>query len=138
MAKIPPGFDPSELTAVARRVLLDGLVALDSHLDAITVIGAQAVYLRTSDASIQAASYTTDGDLSLDPQLLRDEPRIEAALRDAGFTLMENQSGLWQKPELIHGRTTPIELDLLVGMNLADGDAEARIFHPITACPRAV
>jgi hypothetical protein len=52
MSKIPDGVDPDALNVVARRVLLDGLDALSEHLDAITVIGAQAVHLRTPDAAV--------------------------------------------------------------------------------------
>jgi hypothetical protein len=32
----------------ARRVLLDALTALTTHLDALVLVGAQAVYLRTA------------------------------------------------------------------------------------------
>lgn len=52
MSKRQDGIAPEELTIVARRVLLDGLMALHAHLTAITVVGAQAVYLRTPDAVI--------------------------------------------------------------------------------------
>ena len=38
--------DFDELYVIARRVLLDALAALSSHLDAIVLVGAQAVYLR--------------------------------------------------------------------------------------------
>lgn len=130
MAKVPPGFDLDELTTVARRVLLDGLQALEPHLEAITVVGAQAVYLRTIEAALSSAAYTTDGDLSLDPQLLRNEPLIESALTDAGFTRIANQSGLWQKPETIGGKTEPIELDLLVGESLAEGGRRSTRIPP--------
>ncbi|GDY45060.1 hypothetical protein SANT12839_059420 [Streptomyces antimycoticus] len=55
MAKIPEGVDPRQLTVVARRVLLDGIDALSDHLPALTIVGAQAVYLRTPDAAISNA-----------------------------------------------------------------------------------
>ncbi|MFE0021769.1 hypothetical protein [Amycolatopsis sp. NPDC059021] len=85
MSKTPENIDPQELTVVARSVLLDGLEALREHLAAITVVGAQAVYLRTTEAAIATAAYTSDGDLGIDPELLRDEPLLEAALQNAGF-----------------------------------------------------
>ena len=62
MSRSPAGVDPAELNVVARNVLLDGLAALSDHLDAITVVGAQAVYLRTQDAKLVTAAYTSDGD----------------------------------------------------------------------------
>jgi hypothetical protein len=78
---------PEQLAVVARRVLLDGLDALRPHIDAITVIGAQAVYLRTPHAAIASAAYTSDGDLGVEPTVLGDEPLIDEALKDAGFSL---------------------------------------------------
>lgn len=100
----------------------DGLDALKAHIDAITVAGAQAVYLRTADAAISSAAFTSDGDLTLDPQLLEDEPLIEQALLDAGFSLLSiRQPGLWARTETVGGVETQVELDLLVGSTLADG-----------------
>lgn len=39
----------------ARSVLLDALQALEPHLDSLTLVGAQAVYLQTGDADLAAA-----------------------------------------------------------------------------------
>ena len=97
-------------------------------MDAITVVGAQAVHLRTESAAIASAAYTSDGDLGIDPNLLQDEPRLESALRNAGFELLySNQPGLWARNEIIEGRSVPVELDLLVGASLTDGTRAARI-----------
>src|SRR6266498_2858482 len=120
MATAPDGVDQSELTIVARRVLLDGLTALSVHLDAITVVGGQAVSLRTPSAAVVSAAYTSDGDLSLDPQRLGDKPLVDEALKAAGFALrQENQPGLWVRSEKIDGQNIPVELDILVGKTLA-------------------
>ncbi|MFJ9729281.1 hypothetical protein ACIRP3_41720 [Streptomyces sp. NPDC101209] len=128
MSKIPEGVEREDLTIAARRVLLDGLTALRPHLEAITVVGAQAVYLRTPSATIQNAPFTSDGDLSLDPLLLEDQPELGTALRAAGFDLLdENQPGLWGRPEQVSGKDIHIELDLLVAAELADGGRGARI-----------
>ena len=54
-------FDP--LYVEARQILLDALVALAPHGDAVIVVGAQAVYLRTNETELAIAPYTTDGDL---------------------------------------------------------------------------
>lgn len=56
MARIPESVNLDELTVVARRVLLDGLVTLETHLPAITVIGAQAVHLRSVGASVHTST----------------------------------------------------------------------------------
>jgi hypothetical protein len=122
VASIPDGVDHQELTVVARRVLLDALTALRYQIDAVTVVGAQAVYLRTPNASVRNAPFTSDGDLSIDPQRLADQPLLEETLRSAGFELMgEHLPGLWARQEKIGDRTVPVELDLLVPKGLAPG-----------------
>jgi len=70
-----------KLYILARRVLLDALDALGAHRDAVILVGAQAVYLRTGDADLAVAPYTTDGDLVLDPAILGLTPPLESALR---------------------------------------------------------
>src|ERR1700733_2160892 len=78
----------------ARRVLLDALFALEPHLEAVIVAGAQAIYLRTGASDLAVAPYTSDGDLTLDPHLLRErEPVLGAAMESAGFTLATQDAG---------------------------------------------
>ncbi|GII87818.1 hypothetical protein Ssi03_58080 [Sphaerisporangium siamense] len=130
MAKVPQGIDQRQLTMVARRVLLDGLTALERHLDAITVVGAQAVYLRTPNAAVRNAPFTSDGDLSIDPLLLGDRPLLDETLRAAGFTLRkENEPGLWERSEVIGDQIVPVELDLLIPETLSprNGRRSARV-----------
>ncbi|MFG2306721.1 hypothetical protein [Actinacidiphila glaucinigra] len=120
MAKAPEDVDPRQLTVVARRVLMDGLDALREHLPALTIVGAQAVYLRTPDAAVRSAPFTSDGDLSIDPELLGNQPHLDAALRAAGFDLKTpNQPGLWERHENIGDKSVPIELDLLIPRQLS-------------------
>jgi hypothetical protein len=64
-----------DVYVAARRVLLDALEALGSHRVAVTLVGAQAVYLRVGDADIAVAPATADGDLVLNPEDLRAAPR---------------------------------------------------------------
>ncbi|MDA8024984.1 MAG: hypothetical protein M0T78_00355 [Actinomycetota bacterium] len=94
-------FDPRYV--VARRVLLDALIALAPHGKAFIIAGAQAVYLRTGLNEVAVAPYTTDGDLALDPNLLGDGPALEATMRNAGFELAGMASGIepgiWIRPE---------------------------------------
>ncbi|MEU9663468.1 hypothetical protein [Streptomyces chartreusis] len=114
MSKAPPGVDEDELNQAARTALLDALTALQDHRDAATVVGAQAVYLRTQHATLRSAAYTADGDISIDPQRLGDQPLIEQAMREAGFTLRDQQSGLWERPQQVGSLIVPVEVDLLV------------------------
>lgn len=96
---------PPEYVA-ARTVLLDALEALGPHLDAVVLVGAQAVYLHSGDGDLAVAPTTTDADIALVPSRLCDEPLIAAALRDGGFVPGRNP-GTW------HGQGD-IAIDLLV------------------------
>ena len=80
---------------LARSVLLDALQALGPHLDAVVLVGAQAVYLHTGDAELIVVPTTTDADLALFPAKLLDEPLLEDALRGAGFELAADP-GAWR------------------------------------------
>lgn len=78
----------------ARGVLLDALEALGAHLDAVILVGAQAVYLHAGVADLATAPTTTDADIALSPSRLRPEPQLEDALRAAGF-LPGGNPGTW-------------------------------------------
>lgn len=82
--------------SLARKALLDGLEALHDHLDAVIVVGAQAIYLHTGEAQVALAAYTTDGDIAIDPDLLGTDPLIEEAMREAGFEPIKDAIGSWE------------------------------------------
>jgi hypothetical protein len=108
----------------ARGVLLDALFTLAPHGEAIIVVGAQAVYLRTGEANLAIAPYTTDGDLAINPSLLGDDPRLSQAMLDANFTLMRRpegheEPGIWTEPTDVNGRIELIPVDLIVPMAVA-------------------
>lgn len=103
MSQFPDGVTDADITIVARRVLLDALTALKAHRNAITLVGAQAVHLRTADGELTASSYTSDADLGVDPDVLNDEPLLEQIMTDAGFTRGPNP-GSWGRPERIGKR----------------------------------
>ena len=63
-----PGGTEDDLLVRSRSALLDALQALDAQRDAVIVIGAQAIYLRTSSAPVALAEATKDSDLALDPR----------------------------------------------------------------------
>ena len=87
MALLPEGVDRQELYVVARRVLLNALEGLADQLDALTLVGAQAVYLRAGNAYLSVAVYTADADLSINRNLLQGVPLLEKAMRASGFEL---------------------------------------------------
>jgi hypothetical protein len=118
----PKPLDPRYVQA--RRVLLDALFALAPHSSAVVVAGAQAIYLRTGDADFAVAPFTVDSDFAINPSLLGDDPRLEAAMRDAGFDLSalpdgHVEPGIWVAQALIEGRPELIPVDLIVPEGVA-------------------
>ena len=80
----------------ARRVLLDALTALQPHIDAVVLIGAQAVYLRCEGRLPTYRPFTTDADLVIDPGRLADSPLLGDAMTAAGFVL-PGEPGIWEQ-----------------------------------------
>lgn len=101
---------PPEYIA-ARRVLLTALRALEAHLDALVLVGAQAVYLHTGNADLTVAPTTTDADIAIAPSRLADEPLLYEALRRADFVPGANP-GTW------HGCGS-VAVDLMVPGSLS-------------------
>ena len=100
---------------VARRVLLDALVAFGAHRDAMVLIGAQAVYLRVGEADLAVAPFTTDGDLAVDVTVLADVPALEAVLAEAGFHRESaHEVGVWKPVAATAGLARSPSVDLLV------------------------
>lgn len=102
-----------DLLTRSRAGLLDALDALVDHRDALIVIGAQAIYLRTPAAPVALAEATKDSDLALDPRRLDDDPVVEEAMTRARFyPNPDNQPGAWMSP-------AGIPVDLMVAEALA-------------------
>lgn len=118
MTSVPP---PEYV--LARSVLLDALQALEPHLDALVLVGAQAVYLHTGDVELIVVPTTTDADLALHPAKLLDEPLLEDALRAAGFELAANP-GAWRGR---HG----VAIDLMVPEALSGGSSRRSARLPL-------
>ena len=119
---------PDALYVAARGVLLDALEAVRAHLNALVLVGAQAIYLHTGEADLAVAPYTTDGDLALDPTRLGPKPLLQEALTAAGFVQEPNVVGIWQRSVLVAGTPTPVAVDLLVPDSLGGpGRRGARI-----------
>lgn len=129
-------FDP--LYVAARRVLLDALDALVDHRDAIVLAGAQAIYVRTGGADLHTSvsPYTTDADLAIDPRRLGPDPRLEDAMRAAGFHLLlqpdgRTEPGIWTAKTTVNDAEVQIPVDLLVpqAMVRGGGRRSARLPH---------
>src|SRR5680860_307554 len=110
---------------MARTGLLDALDALESHLGALVIVGAQAIYLHTGPTEIALAEYTTDGDVAVDPDLLSSAPLIEEAMRAAGFTPDPRSSaiGSWISPRGVF-------VDLMVPEAVAGGPGRRGVRLP--------
>lgn len=107
-----PGAPDSAYVA-ARRVLLDAIEALTAHLDALVLVGAQAIYLHTGEGDLAVAPYTTDADIAFDPAALAPEPALEKTMLAAGFVL-GTEPGIWFG-------VGAVEIDLLVPETVGGG-----------------
>jgi hypothetical protein len=111
---MPGGIDPEYVRA--RRVLFDALDALTSHLEAVILVGAQAVYLHTGDTDLAVAPHTTDADLALDPEILTTDPNLDQIMIQAGFVLQSaDNPGIWTSKQ------EGINVDLLVPHAVSGG-----------------
>lgn len=121
-------IDPQ--TILARQVLLEAIEALHAHRPALVVVGAQAVYLHTGTGGIAVAAYTFDGDLVLDPTLLDDDPTLDRAMTDAGFSLMKRrdnvQPGTWVTSRRSGVEEFIVPVDLIVPEAFAPGNPSRR------------
>jgi hypothetical protein len=103
--------DPPDQTLVeAREALLDAVEALSHHLSRAVLVGAQAIYLHTSDSTTGVALFTKDADVALLPPL-NEAPDIDGAMRAAGFTT-GSQPGIWT--------SASAQVDLLVPEGFAN------------------
>jgi hypothetical protein len=120
---------PEPLYVAAREVLLDGLTALGPHVDAVVLVGAQAIYLHTGEVDLAVAPYTTDADLAISPQSLAPEPLLADLLVSAGFD-RGSQPGIWIATREVEGRVVQVGFDLLVPDTLGgSGRRGARLPH---------
>lgn len=119
---------PEPLYVAARLTLLDALEAIQAHLAAVVLVGAQAVYVHTGEGELAVAPYTTDADLALDPGRLAGEPLIQDLLRRADFNQSPTAVGAWGKEVLVEGVSREMVVDLLVPESLGGpGRRGARI-----------
>ncbi|MDZ8171775.1 hypothetical protein [Microbacterium xanthum] len=93
-------FIGRDLMIASRAALLDALEALEAHRDAVIVIGAQAIYLRTKSSLVALAEATKDSDLAIDPRGLEENPKVEEAMTRARFypNPISGNPGEWMSP----------------------------------------
>jgi hypothetical protein len=109
----PGDVEPTDLLVLVRSALIDAIEALEDQRQAVIVIGAQAVYLRTGHLDVALAETTKDSDVVLDPRELAEDPQVETAMKAAGFLPSANgQPGSWVN-------LTGIPVDLMVPEALA-------------------
>ena len=112
--------DPDPLYISARTALLDAADALAEQLDALVLVGAQAIYLQSGHAEFGAAEHTTDADFCVSPAALTDAPLLPGLLKARGFSPGEHP-GAWSSPD-------GIPVDLMVPEALAGpGSRGARL-----------
>jgi hypothetical protein len=111
----------ADLAIRTRAALLDALEALEGQLDALVVIGAQALYMHAGEADVAIAAVTKDADIGIDARHLRDDPRLEEALQRAGFhrDLEHPQPGGWIS-------TDGIPVDVMIPAAMAGPGAAGR------------
>lgn len=118
-----PGAD--NLIVEARAALLDAVAALEAHKASVILIGAQAIYLRTGNATFALAEATKDSDLAIDTRELGEDPLLEEAMTSAGFILnpVSQQPGAWMSPN-------GIPVDLMVPEHLAGSGSRRGVRIP--------
>lgn len=118
-----PGAD--NLIVEARAALLDAIAALEAHKASVILIGAQAIYLRTGNATFALAEATKDSDLAIDTRELGEDPLLEEAMTSAGFILnpVSQQPGAWMSPN-------GIPVDLMVPEHLAGSGSRRGVLIP--------
>lgn len=109
----------------ARTALLDAIAALEAHKASVILIGAQAIYLRTGNATFALAEATKDSDLAIDTRSLGEDPLLEDAMTSAGFILnpVSQQPGAWMAPN-------GIPVDLMVPERLAGSGSRRGVRIP--------
>jgi len=112
------------LYVVAREVLLDALDALSEQREALILAGARAIYIHTGAADLAVAEFTTDGDLVVNPEQLKAQPRLSEAMERAHFR-SGLQPGSWLRDRTVSGIPTTIPVDLLVPEAMAGSGRRA-------------
>lgn len=112
----------------SRQLLLDVLRLLEDQSDALTVLGAHAVYEQTKFVKdLPPMDSTADADLGVSPVLLVDTPRLDEVMSAAGLEpIHPDRPGVWgftaDEGQLTHQRMT---IDLIAPASVAGGGRRA-------------
>ncbi len=114
--------------AEARDLLLDALVVLEPHREALIVVGAQAVYEHTRLVEGLEQPSTNDSDLAVDPSLVTPSASIYRAMLDAGFfQARPERSGIYSRePTEPGGKPHFPTLDLIAPESVAGSSRSHR------------
>lgn len=115
--------DPGNPAEWSRRAIIDVVgTVLAPHRDALTLVGAHAVMLRTAHLPVQPSA-TGDGDLGVTPSLVSADHPLLSLMTTAGFERrIESRPGLWGRGRDLDssGRVYWREqIDLIVGQEMA-------------------
>jgi hypothetical protein len=123
----------------ARQVLVDVLRIMAPYREALTVVGAQAVYLRTGQVDLTDEAFTVDGDFAVDPDVIARtdaDKGLGELLKTANLDLESDSRGnvmpgKWQKvlPETLQ----VVKIDLMVAQLVGEhgpGKAGRRSYRP--------
>lgn len=105
--------------------LTKAVAALAPHLDALTLVGAQAIYVHAPEMSDFGVAATSDADVVVDVDLLGDSPLLVDALQGGGFRrASRDRPGIW----LTEVDAYPVTVDLIVPETFAGaGSRGARL-----------
>ena len=106
--------------------MLDALEASAPFRGSLILVGAQAVYLRTTEARLTVAAFTLDGDIAIDPGALPSAPPFEDVLSAAGFSL-GMQPGSWKRVVTVEGREVTVDVDFMVPSAVAPGSGSRSV-----------
>ncbi len=91
--------------------LTKAVAALEPHLEALTLVGAQAIYVHAPEMSDFGVAATSDADVVVDVDLLGDSPLLVDALQGGGFRrASRDRPGIW----LTEVDAYPVTFDLIV------------------------
>jgi hypothetical protein len=109
----------------ARNALIDAVIAFGEHSDSLILVGAQALYFRTSKMVMPVAPATKDADFTINPRTLKANPLLEKMLEEAGFRrdLISNNPGAW-----VSGQNIPV--DFMVPGLLAGAGSRSAYLSP--------
>lgn len=109
----------------SRRALINVIMGLADHREALTVLGGHAVIEVTQGTPALPPDDTTrDGDLGVNPELLSDDPKLDERMTELGYEAARpERPGVWspiaQRDRDIHVRDS---IDLIAPMALARGN----------------